>query len=81
MHRLYYKLSNWRIENDYTQEKIASILNVSSRMVQYWESGDRYPSIYNLILIADMMDVSLDYLCGRTMIWQTSERIIKDNLI
>ena len=36
------------------------------RSYQFYESGDREPSFDKLIDIADYLDVTLDYLLGRT---------------
>ena len=31
-----------------------------------WESGEKRPELPNLVKLADLYDVSLDYLLGRT---------------
>ena len=72
------KLVFWRIENDYTQEDIADMCNISTRTVQSWEHGKSLPGFDSLILIANTMDVSVDYLLGRSRHWKTIERFIED---
>lgn len=74
-------ITRWRIENGYTQEKIADICNISVRTIQSWEKGKRLPGFDSLILMADTMNVSIDYLCGRTNIWKTSEFILNEHNI
>ena len=51
-----------------TQKDIATYLNVSDRLVGYYESGERMPPPDILEKIADYFDVSVDYLLGRTNI-------------
>ena len=48
-----------------TQGELAEKVYVSREMMCYIENGRRYPIIDVLIAIADLFDVSLDYLCGR----------------
>lgn len=58
-------LKNLRLNSDLMQKRIAEILNVSVRTFQGWESGRTEPSIEKLIQIADLFNVSLDFLVGR----------------
>jgi transcriptional regulator with XRE-family HTH domain len=46
--------------------KIANILDISTPSVQRFSTGVTKPSTDNLIKLADIFDVSLDYLVGRT---------------
>ena len=48
------------------QKNIANAIGVSIRAYQYYESGQREPTINVLVKLADYFDVSLDYLTGRT---------------
>lgn len=48
------------------QRDIAEHLSMKIRSYQFYESGDREPSFDKLIDIADYLDVTLDYLLGRT---------------
>lgn len=61
-------LKNLRLCSALMQKEIAQILNVSVRTFQGWESGRTEPSIEKLIQIADIFEVSLDYLVGRNSI-------------
>ncbi|MFI3211481.1 MAG: helix-turn-helix transcriptional regulator [Peptostreptococcaceae bacterium] len=47
-------------------------MNVSSRVVGYYESDERSPDKETLVLIADFFDVSLDYLLCRSDIKNSS---------
>lgn len=48
-----------------TQKEAAISLGVSVQAVSYWENGSRLPSIEKLIQMADLYNVSTDYLLGR----------------
>ena len=49
-----------------TQAQLGELVNVSQRSVASWEAGQRSPSIPTLCDLADKLDVSVDYLLGRT---------------
>ena len=55
-----------RKEMKYSQEKFGELVGMSQRSVAAWESGDRFPSYAVLSDLADRLDVSVDYLLGRT---------------
>lgn len=60
------KLRDLREDHDLTQEQIAHHLNISQRLYSYYENGKRNIPIETLIQIAELYDVSLDYLTGRS---------------
>ena len=39
---------------------------MTCRAYQYYEAGERYPDFENLIVLANYLGVSIDYLVGRT---------------
>ena len=49
-----------------SQEEFSELVNMSRRTVAAWESGDRTPSFSTLSDVADRLNVSVDYLLGRT---------------
>lgn len=49
-----------------SQEEFSELVNMSRRTVAAWESGDRTPSFSTLSDVADRLNVSIDYLLGRT---------------
>lgn len=49
-----------------TQTQFGDLVNVSQRSVASWEAGERSPSLLTLCELADKLDVSVDYLLGRT---------------
>ena len=51
----------------WSQRELAKRLNLKTHtMVVYWETGRTEPSASNLKLLADVFNVSADYLLGRT---------------
>ena len=58
-------LGELRIENNFTRAQLAEKLNVSIRVISYWENGQRECDFDMLIKIADIFSVSIDYLLGR----------------
>ena len=62
------RLKELRIEKGLTQKQLAKELNVSEDSVYNWEKGRSEPSINDLIILATMLDVTIDYLVGKTEI-------------
>ena len=59
------QLSSIRIENNLSRVQLADKLNVSVRLISYWENGKRECDFDMLIKIADLFSVSVDFLLGR----------------
>ncbi|MBQ8426290.1 MAG: helix-turn-helix transcriptional regulator [Clostridia bacterium] len=55
-------LTNLRNKKGYTQAELAEMLNYTDKSVSKWENGDVTPPIDVLKALADIYDVSLDYL-------------------
>ena len=49
----------------FTQKQLAEKLNIRPSNISDWENGVSRPEYENLILLADIFDVSLDELLGR----------------
>ncbi|AJA42884.1 XRE family transcriptional regulator [Clostridium tetani] len=60
------RLKELREEKELTQEELGKFLNVSRQTVSGYESEAIEPNIGNLVKLADIFNVSLDYLLGRT---------------
>lgn len=60
------RLKELRNASKQTQADMAERLGIKVRAYQYYESGDHYPEVPNLIKLADYFGVSTDYLLGRT---------------
>ena len=59
------QLNGLRIENNLSRIQLAKKLNISVRLISYWENGQRECDFDMLIKIADLFSVSVDYLLGR----------------
>lgn len=59
------RLKQLRVESFLLQKEIAQILGVSVRTFQGWETARTEPNIEKLIALADLFEVSLDYLLCR----------------
>lgn len=60
------RLSEVRKLKKLSTKDMASILNISIRTYQRYEQGTREPKYDTLLIISNYLDVSLDYLFGRT---------------
>ena len=59
------RLNAIRKRKGFTALQMANMLNIVIRSYRSYESGDRCPSLDVLVKIADILDVSIDYLLGR----------------
>lgn len=60
------KLKEARNAMNMTQEEMAKLLGFSKKAIVFWESGEREPKFEVLCKIADICNVTTDYLLGRT---------------
>ena len=59
------KLKELRNKYKFTQKEVARKLGIKYQSYQAYELGKTVPNFDNLIKLADLYDVSLDYLVGR----------------
>lgn len=59
------RLNETRKSKGFTAQKMADLLSVTLRTYRHYESGHSAPTIYMLAQIADILDVSTDYLLCR----------------
>lgn len=57
-----------RIERGITQEQLASMLKISRSTVGMYETGSREPDFETCEAIADIFNVDMDYLLGRSSV-------------
>lgn len=62
------RLRQLRKEKGISQLKLAMDLHTNQNTISRYETGEREPSIHELIKIADYFHVSIDYLLERTEI-------------
>ena len=56
------KIKKYRQTFDLSQEQLSEMLNVSRQVVTKWETDNGLPEIGNLKALAQLFDVSVDYL-------------------
>lgn len=54
-----------RLDANLSRAELSKKLNVSVRLISYWENGQRECSFDTLLKIADIFSVSVDFLLGR----------------
>ena len=62
----YQRIKDLREDKDLTQIQISKQLNISQRAYSHFETGTRGIPTEILIKLADIFEVSLDYLVGRS---------------
>ncbi|MGL4790266.1 MAG: helix-turn-helix domain-containing protein [Anaerotignaceae bacterium] len=67
------KLKQLRTKNEYSQEQLAEMLNVSRQAITKWESGKGMPDISNIKMIASLFGVTLDSLLDDVEEVQTTD--------
>jgi transcriptional regulator with XRE-family HTH domain len=60
------RIRSLREERGYSQEELAGLIDCDKAQVWRWEKEDRVPSTDLLARMADLFDVSTDYLLGLT---------------
>lgn len=63
---MYKRIRDLREDADMTQVQIAKILNCSQRVYSNYERGDIDIPTEILLKLADLHDVSVDFILGRT---------------
>ncbi len=58
-------LHNERIRQNLTAQQMANKIGISVRAYRFYESNSREPNLETLIQIANILNVSTDYLLGR----------------
>ena len=58
------RLKELRQQNGYTQKELSKLVNYSQNLISTWESGIHEPNIKALISLANIFNVSVDYLIG-----------------
>ena len=59
------RLREERMRMKFTQQNVADLLSISLNAYQKYEQGTRAPSLDTLVKLADLLNVSTDYLLGR----------------
>lgn len=68
------RLKVLRTERNLTQEELGKMVNVSSKTVGAWERGTRQPSIEAITKLAEIFNVTTDYLLGQNQTPQWADQ-------
>ena len=60
------RLRTLRKSHNLKREDLADSIGLTPRVITFYETNDREPSLKVLRSLADFFDVSLDYLVGRS---------------
>lgn len=63
---MYKRIRDLREDNDLTQKQVAYMLNCSQQVYSNYELGQRDIPTATLVRIAEIYEVSTDYILGRT---------------
>lgn len=66
MEVIYKRIRNLREDSDLTQAKVGELINVPQRTYAYYESGQRMIPPHILAELAELYNVSVDYILERT---------------
>lgn len=62
----YKRIRDLREDRDWTQKQLGAMLNVPQRTYAYYEAGERMIPPHVLSALADLYDVSVDYILERS---------------
>lgn len=57
-----------RIEQGLSQQALAKLIGVTHASISYWENGVNIPNVVDVWKIADVLNVSIDELVGRSWV-------------
>ncbi len=60
------RLKELREERELNQSQLALESGISQAAIAKWESGDRTPNMYSLIILSKYFGVTTDYMLGLT---------------
>lgn len=69
------RLKHLRSEKGLTQAELAKALSIGESTVSFYESGKRQPDYETLTRLADLFQVSIDFILGRSDIRYQAETL------
>lgn len=60
------RLQSCRERRRISRRTLSELCGLSKNVVAMYERGERLPSLDVAVRLADLLDVSLDWLCGRS---------------
>ena len=58
------RLKDLRLEHNLSQQKLAKLIGVTQKAIDFWEKGINEPKASYIIKLAKYFQVSTDYLLG-----------------
>ena len=59
------KIKKLRSESGLSQKELSKLLQVSPSIISSYETGERTPSLENLLMLSNVFKCSTDYLLGK----------------
>ena len=59
-------LKKLRLQHNMTQLDLQMKTGIDQALISKYESGDRLPTVENLLALADFFETTMDFLMGRT---------------
>ena len=69
------RLKKCRNEKGMSQQEIANALNVQRQIISYYETGKRQPNITDIVKLAELYNISADYILGLSDVATTDENM------
>lgn len=69
------RVKSFRLRKNFSQKEIALKIGVSEQAVSKWENGECLPDVYNLKLLAQVLNISVDRLLDTEI--YNSEKIVE----
>lgn len=64
-----------RKEKGISQEELADQMGVSRQAISKWETGESMPDATKLMALSEVLDISLDELCGKQAVIKTNQNV------
>ncbi|HEM9532901.1 TPA: helix-turn-helix transcriptional regulator [Streptococcus agalactiae] len=74
------KLREERKKRGFTQQEVADKIGINRGSYSNWENGKREPTLDNIIKLANILDVTVDYLLGRSDNFSNTIVLSKNNM-
>lgn len=66
MNKFAERIRELRLESSMSRATLSKRINVSERLISYWENGKRECDFDMLLRLSELFSVSVDYLLGRS---------------
>lgn len=71
------RIAELREQKGWTQEELSTLIGISRGALSHYEKSRRKPDFETLTQLADILEVSIDYLIGRKTL---SQNLLEANL-